>query len=294
MNDKTSVNGAIDDIDGDIRDDLLQDASDENNVNVEDNIAEAHKFRAEKVLKRLLIICSILLGAEMLWMFLITPCLPLSSVDIKTIDGLSRGTVLAYSGINSRSSYMSLDAEEIERRLSVLPLVESAQVMKHFPDSLSIILKARHPTAMSLALIDGLSVPVFFDRYGVIFKIGKPEENVIPDNVPILSGLIFENIRPGTRLPSYLVPLLENIQVLREKAPQLLPAISEIHINKKPYDGIDLLLYPASYRVKIRMTGDLREENLRYMLLLLDVIKKEGLMPDEIDFRTGTASYIFR
>ncbi|GMO34228.1 MAG: FtsQ-type POTRA domain-containing protein [Termitinemataceae bacterium] len=271
--------------------------------NVSKNIAQSKlneekfdtkPFKFEKILRRILLICSILLGAELLWLFLITPCLPLTTVDIKTIEGLTRATVLAYSGINSRSSYMSLDVDDITARLSVLPLVESANVIKQFPDSVTIVLKGRSATAMSLALIDGLSVPVFFDRNGVIFKIGKPKENNIADDIPLISGLYFENIGPGARLPTDLLPLLQNIADLKENSPQLLAAVSEIHINKKAYDGFDLILYPASANIPIRMGHQLTDENLRYMLLILDIVKERGLSTKDIDFRTGTASYIFK
>ncbi|GHT50209.1 hypothetical protein FACS1894102_5550 [Spirochaetia bacterium] len=283
-------------------------SSEQERLNERDAFAEFEEIRAarhekfERNLKRILIVCSILLGAELLWLFLITPCLPLSSVDVKTPDGISRGTVLAYSGINARSSYMSVDAQNIERKLSVLPLVESVKVIKSFPDSVSIILKGRNATAMSLAIIDGISVPVFFDKFGVIFKIGAAsqhtvapgqEENILGEKIPIISGLYFENIKLGTRLPAFLIPLLEDIQNLKDTVPELLSAISEIHINKKTYDGFDLVVYPAFDTVKIRMSSELSEANIRYMLLLLDVMNEKGMHPSEIDFRTGTASYKF-
>jgi hypothetical protein len=34
-------------------------------------------------------------------------------------------------------------------------------------------------------------------------------------------------------------------------------------------------------------------EKLRYTMLMLDVLKEQSLYPDELDFRTGTASYIY-
>jgi cell division protein FtsQ len=130
-----------------------------------------------------------------------------------------------------------------------------------------------------------------FDRNGVIFQIGYGGGLAIPSHLPILSGMAFENVRTGLRLPLFLVPLLKNISDLGEKSPHLLSVISEIHINKKTFDNYDLIIYPASSPVKIRMGAELKEESLRYMLLLLDVLNEKGIDVDEIDFRTGTASY---
>ncbi|MDR2841934.1 MAG: FtsQ-type POTRA domain-containing protein [Spirochaetaceae bacterium] len=263
----------------------------------EEEIVDTNQFKFEKPLKRILLIASILLAGELLWMFLITPCLPLTSVDIKTIEGLSRTTILSYSGINSRSSYMSLNALEIQQRLSLLPVVESVEVVKNFPDSVSIIMRGRTAEALSFAEINGLTTPVFFDRNGIIFKIGKPDDNIIRDDLPIVSGFIFENIKPGTRLPLYLSPLLKDISVLKERSPELLASISEIRVNKKVYDGYDLIIYPVSYKVKVWLGHDLNAETLRHMLLLLDAMKERGLKPEpsELDFRTGsTASYTLK
>jgi cell division protein FtsQ len=261
-----------------------------------ERVPEAKVFRFEKPLKRFLLLCSILLGGELIWLFIITPCVPLADVQVKTIDGLSRNTVLNRAGITSRSSYMSVNAKETEALLSHLPLVESARVVKHFPDSIEITLKGRTATAVSLAEIDGVTVPVFFDKNGVIFKIGATGEEAIPDTIPLISGFIFENIRPGTRLPAFLTPLLADIETLKEKTPELLSVISEIHVKRKVYEGFEMVLYPAYNPVKIRLGSDLNEEILRYMLLILDVLQEKGVEPDAdgIDFRTGTAAYTLK
>jgi hypothetical protein len=38
----------------------------------------------------------------------------------------------------------------------------------------------------------------------------------------------------------------------------------------------------------------MNEETLRYVMLLLDVFKSNDSMPEEIDFRSGVASYIVK
>ncbi|GHU38484.1 cell division protein FtsQ [Spirochaetia bacterium] len=245
----------------------------------------------EKIFKRILLVCSILLTAELVWLFVVTPCAPLSSVDIKTIDGVTRNDVLAMAGITPRSSYMSVNVKEVEESLMRNPLISSAQVIKHFPEDVEIVLSGREPCAVSLASVNGKSIPLFYDKEGVIFKIGNKDVPNIPSTVPLISGLQFGNIVIGTKLPEFLLPLLDDIEEVKTKSPELLSVISEIHVSKKTYDGFDLILYPAYNTVKIRLGADLKDETLRYMLLLLDVLKEKNLHVDEIDFRTGTASY---
>jgi cell division protein FtsQ len=67
--------------------------------------------------------------------------------------------------------------------------------------------------------------------------------------------------------------------------------VSEIKVNEKNYEGFDLTLYPAHCRVRVRLPADLSRDKLSYALLLLDVLKNSSEEIEEIDCRTGTASY---
>jgi cell division protein FtsQ len=85
--------------------------------------------------------------------------------------------------------------------------------------------------------------------------------------------------------------LFERLETLNKNAPELLAIISEIRINHRTYDGYDLTLYPAHKGVRVRVNEDITEETLRYMLLMMDVLSAKSQSIEEIDFRTGTASY---
>ena len=113
-------------------------------------------------------------------------------------------------------------------------------------------------------------------------------------SLPVVSGLVFENIAAGLRLPEFLVPLFNELHTLRVDAPELLSTISEIQINKKKYDAYELTLYTVYNPARIRIGRHITEDKLRYMLLLLDVLNEKGVALDELDFRTGTASYKVR
>jgi cell division protein FtsQ len=250
--------------------------------------------RMDRRLKGLIVALSLVLTGELVWLLGITPCMPLSVVDVQGIPELDRALVLAQANIGLHSSYMTVDTEAAELSLEALYQVESARVVKQFPDTVKIHLEPRKAVAQSLAAINGRLEPVYFDKYGVVFQIGGGGQiyGIDTSTLPIISGLVFENAALGMRLPSAFNGFLSDIGRINSTDPQLLAAISEIQVNRKPYDSFELVLYPVHYPIKIRVGNELSQDMLRYMLLLIDVFIEQGVAVGEVDFRTGTASYI--
>ncbi|MDR3167777.1 MAG: FtsQ-type POTRA domain-containing protein [Treponema sp.] len=247
----------------------------------------------EKILKRFIIIAAIILGAELIWLLLVSPCMPLSKVDVTGLPELDKAAVLTAAGIGSQSSYISIDSRAVEKALESLSQVGSARVIKRFPDSVRITLEGRKAVALSLVPVKGRIHPVFFDREGVVFKVGTgwPEPETLSASLPIISGLVFDQNPLGTRLPPLFHTLFASIETIGNSAPELLAAISEIRINRKAYDGYDLILYPVHTSMRVRIEADLTEDKLRYVLLMIDVMAAQKNSLEEIDFRSGTASY---
>jgi len=243
------------------------------------------------VLQRVVVALAFVLAAELVWFFGITPCLALADVDVAGLPGLGTEAVLAAAGIDDASSFISINAAAAERALEKLPQVESAKVVKRFPDRIRIVLEGRTAVALALAKVDGKTVPVYMDRHGVVFAVGASPQADAGPALPVLSGLVFENVVPGTRLPEPLVKLLADLDGIQRRSPALLNALSEIRIQSRPYDGFDLMLFPAQHPVRVKIGAELNEEVLRYMMLVLDVLSSKGIGADEIDFRTGTVSY---
>jgi cell division protein FtsQ len=247
----------------------------------------------EKRLKRVILVVACILGAELAWLFGITPLLPLSVVEVSGIPGLDRTAVLTLCGISARSSFVTVNVEDARKKIETLYLVESARVVKQYPDTLRIALEPRKITAMSLVKIDGRMQPVYFDRYGVIIKTGNGGGfSALPPSIPLISGFVFSGTLLGTRLPAMFEPFLSSLAGINAASPELLTAVSEIRINRKAFDGFDLILYPAHSPVRFRVGAGLDEDTLRHMILMLDVLgSADGVLPEEIDLRTGTASY---
>lgn len=247
----------------------------------------------EKGLKRLILIAAVILVAECIWLFVVSPCMPFSTVEVNTFPGFDRAAVLAMAGIGERASWLTVDTAAAEKALAGFYLIKSARVIKRFPDRLRIYLEPRRAVAFSLAPVSGRMLPVFFDQDGVIFKIGG-EDSMVSPNLPIISGLVFGQPGLGTRLPSVFGSFLSGLEKIGTNSPELLSAISEIRINRKPFDGFDITLYPLHNPVKVRLENTLTEDILRYVLLVLDVVHAEELSSGEIDFRSSVASYTIK
>jgi cell division protein FtsQ len=250
------------------------------------------RSKIDRRLKWLLIVLAILLAGELIWVFVVTPCMPFSVIEIEGIPELDRGDVLTRAGIGPHSSYMTVDARGAELALNAMYQVESARVTKQFPDTIRISLTDRKALAMTLVSVGGVLEPVLFDKHGVIVQIGSEgaEQGVNIEALPIISGLVFEEVYLGMRLPPVFQRFFADLDRLNSSAPELLGTISEIQVNRKIY-GFDLALFPVHFPAKVRVESEINADTIRYMLLLIDVLKKQGIMPDEIDFRAGTASY---
>jgi cell division protein FtsQ len=247
----------------------------------------------EKGLKRLLLIAGIVIVCEFIWLFGIRPCIPFSVVEVTGFQGFDRGAVLEYAGIDEKASFASVSVKQTEKVLLANHLVESARVAKRFPDRLSIYLKPRTAVALWMVMIDGQQMPMYFDRHGVVLKIGNMANNIPLDNLPVISGLVFTDPEPGTKLPDILVPFLNELALIEERAPVLLEAISEIKINLNPraFNGFDLVLYPRHNHIRVQLGGSINEDMLRYVLVILDAFKTQSVQPVEIDIRSIMSPY---
>ena len=260
--------------------------------NITDNSKSAKKI--EKALKRFLIIVVVILLAQVIWLFGVSPFFPFSTIEVHGFDGLNRAEILSLSGVGETSSFISTNTGEIQQLLSAHILVESAMVTKRFPDKLSIFVTPRKAAAVTIAEIGSRQVPLLIDRNGVFFKIGDTQDILpgSPSRLPVISGI--ENPRLNMRLPDSLVPLMANLNEMASSSPELLSAISEIRIERKAWEGFELVLFPVHSSIMVRIENNLTEDVLRFMLVMLNVFEADSQKPEEIDFRSGMGAYTIR
>jgi len=244
----------------------------------------------EKSVRRFLTLAVIFICGGLVWVFAISPCMVPVRAEIKSFAGLNAADVLNIAGIGGNAAYIAINATEAEQRLSNYYLIESAKVVKRFPDRLSIFLEPRRAVAMVFAQVNGRIQPVYFDRHGVAFKVGNGAGEVSPSWMPIVSGVFDrgQQIGPGMRLPAAYLPLFSRIGAISDEDPKIWQAISEISIVRKSHDLYDLILYPVHDSIRLRMRSDISKESIYYALLMFDVCRQLGKdAPEEIDVRSG-------
>ncbi|MBN1836218.1 MAG: FtsQ-type POTRA domain-containing protein [Spirochaetales bacterium] len=254
--------------------------------------------RSESLFTRLLwvVVCllALLLAGEILFHFVIAPRLVVRNVRIRTSLPLSEEEVLAIAGLDTGEYYFRLDTEEIRRRLEAYPMIRSATVEKHFPDSVELFLQEREPLSMLLyEAPDGRSVPVVIDEEGVVFQIGAA---VSAWNLPVLTGVKFRELAVGSRLPEQVWPLLAELQSLREAQPELYALISELRIVSRTAGRYELLMYPVHEPVRVRLGSALEAGAIRNALMVIDVFERQGIADRvrELDLRTGEVVYTMK
>ena len=244
--------------------------------------------RFERALKIFIAIAILALAGELIWLLGISPFRNFNKIEISGYNGIPRSEILAIAGLSESSSFFSTNAAAIEKALMKISSISSVSVLKHFPGRLQIVLESRQPLASSLAIVNGQTVTVVFDSKGVIFETGVSELSV---TLPLVSGLVIEDPYPGMKLPSIFTPFFAELEKISQHSPELLNAISEIKITRKPFNGFDLLLFPVHKKIKVRMS-ELNEDLLRYALLMIDVLSSREEAIDTLDFRSGIASYV--
>ena len=246
--------------------------------------------KLEKAVKRFLVLAVIFITGGLLWVFCISPCMVPVKADVKSFTGLDKAQVLNIAGISGGGPYISINAADMEQRLSACYLVESAKVVKRFPDRVSIFLEPRTAVAMVFARVNGKTQPIYFDRYGVAIGLGNDSAGALPSRLPIISGVLEydQPLKPGMRLPAVYLPLFSRIGAISDDDPKIWQAISEIGIAKKENDLYDLVLYPVHDSIKLRMRSDITKDSIYYALLMFDVCRQFGdSVPEEIDVRSG-------
>jgi cell division protein FtsQ len=247
--------------------------------------------RLEKVLKRIILAAAVILGAELVWLLGVTPFMPLSQIGINGHVALPQDLILAQAGIGPHSSFISFDVRAAEKALEEIPVIDTARVHKYFPGRVSINLEARKAAALSLGTLGGKTVPVIFDKKGRVFQIGRYGEGA---ELPLISGLVFEEPSLGMRVPALFHSFLEDLEKIENSAPELLGALSEIRILRKSFDGFELMLYPVNSRIRVRLGPEINEDLLRYTLLVVDVLNARNPEAGTVDFRAGMASYTIK
>jgi cell division protein FtsQ len=221
-----------------------------------------------------------------LGLFSLPSLLRVRSLEVLGATTMSSAEVAEASLVTPGSPLLAVDTGRVEAALLASPAIAEAKVSKVFPSRIRIEIVERRPVAVAIADIGGRSSLVAIDATGTAFA--RAEAASVAD-LPVLSGLRFEDWKPGTKLPDFLLPLLESLAAVEMSDPTLLALFSEIRIERSRYGELELLLFPLHNALPVRTGARLNPTLLRSIVLVLDALSTRGLAGiDEIDFRTGT------
>ncbi|MEN6490557.1 MAG: FtsQ-type POTRA domain-containing protein [Rectinema sp.] len=216
----------------------------------------------------------------------------IETIRISGLETLSENAILASVGNIGNESLFSLKLNELERTIEQNPRVAHARAYRVLPSSLAIDIKERSAVASIMINSEQGTKLVLVDGEGIAFASIDAEDSRNPE-LPVVSGIQFEHFSPGQRLPDLLHPLFAELATIKQEAPELLRAFSEIRVERISGNSIELLLYPVHMKTAVRLPLKFSADALRNALVVLDILRSRGLgdQPSEIDFHAGTVVY---
>jgi hypothetical protein len=246
-----------------------------------------------RILWAVILVLFAVLVLEVIFQFIIAPNLLIRNITVESEIAVTREAVLELAGIGNTEYYFGLDAERVKTRLLANSLVRDAVIEKEFPETLKIRIYGRKPVAAVLIQNGEMTIPAMIDENGVVFNIGRAESAM---NLPVISGISFKDFNEGMVMPKRIKGLFAEVGALAKSFPGIYDIISEINIVSLGETDHELLVYMVPYSNRIRLGSQLSGNELKYAIMVLDVLKQQGTHNkiSEIDFRTSEIVYNYK
>ncbi len=269
--------------------------ADTSRVRVEESIRTERRLKLNRFFRITIFVLIGILTVQIAFNFFIEPRLMINTIHIEVEEGmpLSNDTILKYAGLDGILLYFNVDVNDARAMLLRVPVVKDASVEKIFPNTLKIGLKRRRPLGIAFQETESGTIPLVFDEEGVIFDVGS---NNFLEDLPVISGIKFPDLRPGIRLPETVLPFINDLYRLKEDSRVLFGLISELKFVKKNTKDYEVLMYPREYRTKVRIGSWINVSLMKNILLVLDVVQREQMASrlHELDFRSSKIVYRIR
>ena len=241
------------------------------------------------LLKIIVAVLGVFLLIEGLLYTLVIPCLAPARIEFSGLRMLNAPELCALLNETApSSSWMKFDTSKAASVLTSVSSIESVSVDKHFPDRVVVHVQERIPVARTILSVQNKSTPVLIDRNGVMFSVPSFKAD---SSIPLVSGLPVNDAQSGMRIPQTYRSLIAQIANLRALPQKYFSAVSEICVMPKEYGNYELVLYPIHTHIRVLTGRDLQEDDLKYMMVLLDVVKSIDANVSLVDLRYGAVSY---
>ncbi|MCQ2588254.1 MAG: FtsQ-type POTRA domain-containing protein [Treponema sp.] len=243
-----------------------------------------------KILKIVFFILCLLLAGELVVYKYVMPLFASPKVTVSGNKMFTADEIAMKLIPMNSSTWLDFNVDEAVSILSSEPSIESVVIEKKFPDKIYIEITERKPVAVTFIVENDTTYPVEIDKSGAIFtdRNGSAFAN---NKLPIISGIPVEYMAGGRRINSKYRPLIEQINRISNLDQNYFASVAEICVIPKDSGNYELALIPAQSKIKVLTDRSLNEEAIKYMMLVLDVVK--GLETDvsEIDMRYGSVSF---
>ena len=183
-----------------------------------------------------------------------------TSIEVTGQSRLNRDDIVTAAGISPGANLFTLDPREIVARLETLPQIRRAEVIRTFPDRVTLVVEERRPFTVVHA--ERLH---WIDEEGVSLGV---ESRAVALSTPVLSGLRAEDLgvngqREASERANVAISLLHLL--LRSKS-SLIGQISEIDVSRPEgpvlytVDGVEVRLGKDDWEARIgRLQGVLAQ-----------------------------------
>jgi cell division protein FtsQ len=192
-----------------------------------------------------------------------SPYIRLEQVIVTGVDENIKQDLIKMSGLNSDSSMLSINLNEIKENMERHPWIKSVDLEKRFPHTL--LVNAEKETAAAMVLLDRLT---YMDSSGRLFKDVEQEDD---KDYPLITGVS----KVGEIRERQLKTAATVLDLFRtETGAWSHREVSEIHIS----ENCDISVYSTSLPTVIRMGRDQLEAKMDELKKITRHLNETGKM----------------
>jgi cell division septal protein FtsQ len=168
------------------------------------------------------------------------------SIEVSSTRHLTRDEILGLAGVEQGKDLLRMNLKRMGEHILQNPWVETVQINRYFPDTVSITITEREPVA-----IVNMGFIYYLDKKGNVFKVLNQGDKL---DYPVVTGFSEEGMGSNPKgAREALESTCDLLKILREKGAFILADVSEIHYD----EGYGFTLFTASGALPIKVgTGD--------------------------------------
>ncbi len=198
--------------------------------------------------------------------------LQVEAIEVSKLRHLTRDEVVDLTGVRPGDSMLGLRLRRIGEQLAKNPWVETVQVRRYFPHTLSIEVAEREPVAVM-----NMGFLYYMDAKGEVFKPLNQGDSL---NFPVITGVTEEELtRDPKGTKEMLAGAVALMDMLKKGSAFTLADVSEIHIDK----GFGLTLFTAAGGVPVRLGKEGYEAKLARFATVYGELKAQMAAVEYID-----------